>query len=218
MEIKLNVDGNQLSDEVRELLDNLTQEQKQEMALQLLKDSMHDTETRFNKRVGIEQALAEMNASNTVYEFRWGKSGNGYDGNKEQLLSKYKEGQGPGYGRNEWSSADSGNRQRFDRLTNYYSDPLTYFRKDILETMLKIGRERIEETVKDSKKVERAIDEAVAVIESRIPDMVQNAMRQMFVNVLSQSMHNATFAFEGREEQQNLLGQIVERLDRNQIY
>jgi len=43
MEIKLKVEGAQLTDDVRELLDNLTVEQKRDMAMQLLKDALEDS-------------------------------------------------------------------------------------------------------------------------------------------------------------------------------
>ena len=71
MKIELTVDGAQVSDDVRELLDNLTQEQKREMALQLMKDCMSDVNTRFNKRVAIDEAIETLNLENEEYQFRW---------------------------------------------------------------------------------------------------------------------------------------------------
>jgi hypothetical protein len=216
VEIKLQVDGAQVSDEVRELLDNLTPEQKRDMALQLLKDTMTDTKTRFNKRVGVQQALAEM--SNESVEYRWQKVESGFSGGAHHMRLESRQLKSDSQYERNWRSASGSAENRFDKLTKWYSEPLTYFRETILGEMLKVAVEHVEETVKGSDKVQDAIAKAVADIENRIPDMVQNAMRQMFVNTLSQAMQDQTQAFQATEQQANLLGEIKERLDRAGLY
>jgi hypothetical protein len=212
MEIKLNVDGAQVSNEVRELLDSLTLKQKQSMGLQLLKHSLQDMETRFSKRVGIKQAIKDLESEEL--ELRWVEDDKKYgDGMVLQSRNPQKSGW---YG--EWRGADQSLQSKFDRLTKYYSEPATYFRETIFEEMLKVGRERVEEAVKASKKVEEAINTAVKEIEDHIPEMVQNAMRQFFVDVLSKAMRDTSLAFQESEHQRNLLGELKGRMDRNNIY
>ena len=202
MKIELNVDGAQLSDDVKHLLDNLTPEQKRDMAFQLLKETMSNTEMRFSKELGVEHALKELNKSGTKY--RLVESSNG-----DTNLQEYTYGC--------WSNAPGHALGRFNKLANDFSKPHTYFRETILKEILETAVNTVEATVKKSSKIQTAISVAVKEIENNIPEMIQNAMRHMFVDVLTQAMNTQNLAFEAKGNQQNLLGEIIDRLNRNNI-
>lgn len=219
MELTLQVDGAQLSEEVRELLDNLTPKQKQTLALQMLKQTMQDTETRFSKRVGIDQAIAEMNAeqekmaeNNEAKTFRWAPSAYGDKPLELQVLDPSRS-----YRSTEWGSAEQYEKSRFDRLSKFFSDPNTYFRETILKEMLHAAVTHVEETVNGSEVVQNAIDQAVAEIKDSIPAMVQSAMQRLFVNTLAQAITDQSKSLNAVDNHGGLLREIEERLQRNNI-
>jgi len=209
MELKLEVEGAQLADEVRDLLDNLTQEQKTDLALQLLVAAMSDSESRFTKRVGIEQAIETLNArfrdedGTQRREFR-------YFNDRLQVRqpngSRWEQ---------DWrdESGSYSSIAEFDRLTKHYAEPHFYFRETILKEMLRVAVANVEETLKGSEVVQKAIGDAVAEIESKIPDMVQNAMRQMFVDMMAQTMASQATALGRTDHHSQLLGEVIQRLD-----
>ena len=73
-------------------------------------------------------------------------------------------------------------KKKFDKLTSHYAEPHTYFRQTILSEMLRTAVDNVEAEVKGSELVQKAIAEAVVEIKTKIPEMAQLAMRQMFVD------------------------------------
>lgn len=67
--------------------------------------------------------------------------------------------------------------------------------------------------MKGSELVQKAIRDAVAEIESKIPDMVQNAMRQMFVDMMAKTMSSQATALGQANHNSQLLGDVIQRLD-----
>lgn len=213
MELTLQVDGTQLSDDVRDLLDNLTPEQKRDMAMQLLKDSMHDVESRFNKRVGVEEALAEMSNERVLYRYCKGR----YGGQME-LQRRYQGDDTVSAYERDWREADRSDQQRFDRLTRFYSHPLTYFRETILGEMLRVGRERVEQEVGDSELVQNAINEAVKGVVANLPGMVMAVMESLFAKQMVDALEQHSITAQYAERQENAVKELGERLDRANLY
>lgn len=215
MELTLQVDGTQLSDEVRELLDNLTPEQKQDMALQLLRDSMHDTETRFNKRVGIEQALEEMSSGKVKYQY---VRETPHYGDARMVLQRCRIDADARDWEKSWRSAERIEQDRFDRLTKYYAHPVTYFREDILKEMMRIGREKVENAVAESDTVQKALDEAVKGVVENLPGMVMHVMESLFARQMVEALSVHSITTEFTERHDNAVKELAERLDRANLY
>ena len=210
MAITLKVDGAQLSDDVREILDTLTNEQKQTMALELLTQTMQNAECKFSKRVGIDGAIKEMNKRRAERRKSGGHSSNGTFFYHEKDGLKLRD--------SNRDYMDSSDRAEFDRLTKKYANVNTYFEEEILKEMLQVAVTKVAAAVDESDVLKNAIEAAVNEVQGRVPSMVQGAMQQLFFQNMSTMMITGAFMETERETTKQLLEGIQDRLNRNQIY
>jgi len=202
MKIEIEVSADQLSNDIREVLENLTLKQKSQMAERILTQTMKDVECKFSRRLGINEALKEMN------EKRKDRSGK-FVWDEESGLKIV--------GGSSWEHVDSGDRRMFDDLTGKYADVHHYFKNEILKRMMDVALKKVEEEVTQSDKISTAIEAAAEQIESMFPEMVRRSMERIFVkNVLAQ-LNLAPQALSQMEDQKKLMESLEDRLNRANI-
>lgn len=200
MEVRLEVDAAQLSTDIRELLGSLSDAKKEELAVTILTETLKSGETTFARHIGIDKALDVINSGEEKRRYYFNTKKN----TLETVDGHY------------WISEDV--RARFNKLVKQYATFYGYFQEVILDKMLVVAVERVEEMVRNSEMVNKAIDAAVQEIEGQFPKVVQAAMQTLFFNTLADTIRNQKALTEDRESQKELLGQIQERLDRNNVY
>jgi len=194
MEVTFQIEAEQLSDDIRELLGKLSDEKKEELAVQILTEALKSGETTLARYIGIDKALEDINQGREKDRYRfnskknWLENENGHHWVPDQV------------------------RSRFNSLVNQYAHFYGYFQEQILDKMLAVAVERVEKLVRESPKIQQTIDDAVQEIERRFPDIVQAAMQRLFLNTLENAIRGQQELSTDQEAQGEMLKQIQDRL------
>ena len=198
MEIKLNVDGAHLSKEVNEIIVNLSDSEKESLALQVLSQVVQETETAFTTRMGVAKALEILNEKRK-------KSGGG-------KLS-WSPAKGLNTGGSYYGGPSRDESEEFKNLTGFYNSGVAFFRQVIIDEMLKYAMKHVEQKVKNSKIIKQTIEKAVEDIESYVPEMVKNSMTQLFFSTLHDAMNvkrTLEYAVQDNQEQIRMLREKID--------
>lgn len=193
MKIELNVEGSQLDAEVKELLANLTDEQKQGLAKDMLSSALQHTESLMLKSNAIEKALNETNTKfgknyelegGTLRGSTWINGSNFYD-HKNYFNDRVKE----------------------------YSAVGTYFRDVVLNEISTFAKSEVKNLVEQSSLINGAIDKAKATIEQSLPKIVHDAMVMYFATQMSSMMSGLASSMMQYKDQNELLNVIQRQLE-----
>jgi len=203
MEIKLKIDGGDFAGEVKDLIASLSKEEKMAMAKDVITRTLADSESRLSKDITIEKAFEELTK----------------DGKHDKLVlvdGELKEKSSYSSGR--YDHPNTFDNDKFKVLVDKYHDVGGFFKQVILDQMLKNANELVVDAVKNSDKINTAINAAVKEVEGKIPEMVQNAMQRMFLEMMKSSVDNANHAAISSQNNTDQIQQIEDSLRRANIY
>jgi hypothetical protein len=197
MKIELNVQGSQLDAEVKELLVSLTQEQKQDMAQQILTQSLNNAESSIKISMVREKALAD-----TKDKFK-----------KEFLINE--KGQ---LSNNTYRGPEYDERDYFDKKVREYNDVGTYFKTEILGAMTAHAKSLVETEVKTSEAIITALEQAKAKIAEEMPRLVHDAMVMYFASQMQAMMEGVAKASLQTQHSGDMLQRMQQALSGKGIY
>jgi len=198
MEIKLNVDGGDFSKNVQELLESLTDEQKKDLASQVVTNAINEVDSQFSKEYAKKKALELINEIHKGGYFL------------EEGRLRYGSG---------WSNVPDYNIQnQFNDLVSNHNKVCKYFEDVVLNSMLETAKSQVSEMIRNNDKIQTAINTAVQTLESKIPEMVQNAMQQFFVQSLQNMISSTNIQQEQTKMIESELSTLKQTLQNNNIY
>lgn len=208
MEIKLKVEGSQLDAEVKNLLANLTIEQKQEMAIQVLTNVLSQTKSELNTSIAEQIALDVINTEKKQF-FRqkstWGDM---------VLFYRNKDAKGEWVGHN---NATYEEKEKFNYKFREATSLSTYFKSTIVDQMVATAKNRVKELVESHDEINKAIEVAKKQIVEALPVMVQQAMVCYFSSQMQNVMSAVTNQYLKSQGDAELIGNIQKALSDNGI-
>lgn len=198
MQITLNVEGSQLDGEVKALLESLTDEQKKEMALNLLSKSLDQSGSELMLSTARSRVAEDYNKTIShktdqviCRNGKWYSAG--YDGTFSREL--------------DWST-----REKLDKLVDERSQVHSFFKQEVLKQMVKTAEDEVHALIKTSSKINEAIENATKTIEENLPKMVHDAMLMYFCTQMETMSRSIAGAMFQSGSQQKILQEIQQRL------
>lgn len=201
MQITLEVSGSQLDAEVKSLLETITPEQKSVLATQLLQKSLDNTNSELMRKAAIDKVTKEWN------------EGKHYTSDKVT----YKDGR--------WCRADNpeytasySDQDELNRRLKRHTEAGDYFRDKVMAAMLETGRAAVTSLVENDPVVKEAVKQAVDGIKDMMPKIVHDAMVVYFCSQLNGMSHSLASSMFQAGDNNKLLTELKDRLDRNGVY
>lgn len=196
MKIELNIEGSQLDNDVKNILGNLSDKQKNQMAENILTKTLNDCESRMKVSIAREKALKDTN---------------------EKFETKYILEEGKLKSSN-WSSPSYDHREFFDKRVKDYCDVGMYFKEYILESMLEHGKSLVSDVVKSSPLVTEAVSEASEKLREMMPKIVHDAMVCYFSSQITNVMMGVSSSLMMTNHNTQLLEELKEKLNQGSHY
>lgn len=204
MQITLNVEGSQLDSEVKELLANLTQEQKQQMAMQLLTTALNNTTSSLNATVAEQLALDKLlEETGRKYvkkldhwnQLEWYYQTKNEDGSWSHLMS-----------------TEYGDREKINKAITKAQSISSFFKSEVVDQLAATAKSQVKEMVESSEEINKAIEVAKEKITESLPQLVQQAMICYFSSHMTNMMQAVTSQFFQGQATQQLTTQIQNAL------
>lgn len=204
VQITLNVDGSQLDNEVKEILATLSQEQKQQMAMQLLTTALNTTTSSLNATVAEQLALDQLFA----------KTGKRYTRkldhwNRQEWYYQTKGEDGS------WSALQSTSyedREKINKEITKSTSVSSFFKDTVVDQLVVLARTQVKEMVESSEEINKAIEVAKGKITESLPQLVQQAMICYFSSQMQNMMQAVTNQFFQGEATLQLTNKIQNAL------
>jgi hypothetical protein len=188
MELTIQVDGAQLSEEVKTLLSNLNEEQKQILTKEIISKVLKDSDSKLSISIAKEKALAKMKEELKDSELTINSlEGNGYRVGYEA-------------------------QDKFRKYVKEFSDIRAIFQDQIVNQMITYGKELVKENVEKSEIVKKAMDTAIAKIQEEMPKIVHDAMIVYFAANMQSMMGAITSAMFQSQSNQSMICGIRDQL------
>jgi len=197
MKIELNIEGSQLDSEVKNLLDSLSAEQKNAMALDILTKTLNNSESKMKTSIAKEQALTDTNKKyNKKYRLI-----------KNDIATE-----------SDWGYVDCDHKIYFNNKVKEYNDVGTYFKESILKEMLEFGVSKVKNLIENSPIVNEALESAKEEIKTMLPKIVHDAMVLYFTSQITQMMNGISGALMQCGNSNAMLADIQNKLTQHNIY
>lgn len=197
MQITLNVEGSQLDSEVKSLLASLTDEQKKEMAFNLLTKSLENSNSELMISVTRQRVADEFNKNRSENDHVW------WCDQKKDWLKM---------GMSAPINVDWSTRGELNRIVSERSQAHAFFKQEVLTQMVDTAQKEIKELIKTSPVITEAIQSAKKMIEDNLPKMVHDAMLMYFCTQMeTMSRSIATTMFQSGQ-QEKILNELQQRL------
>lgn len=199
MQITLEVNGSQLDQEVKVLLETLTPEQKNQMANQMLQKALDNTNSELMRKAAIDSIIAEWNEGKNDYNKVRYHNGTWYDLRNDSI-------------------ANYSDREKLDKMLADRTQTSNYFRKEIMQAMLDKAKSEVENVVNNDAVVQAAVVQTIEAIKAEMPKMVHDAMMMYFCSQMQNMSNTMAQALFQSGSNQQMLQQIQNRLDQQGIY
>jgi hypothetical protein len=199
VQITLNVEGSQLDSEVKALLASLSEEQKKELALNMLSKSLDNTNSELMLGVAKERVAEEYNKDRAEKDHvMWS------DLKKDWFKKGYN---------GLWDiNVGYGEREHLYKAVQSKCQAHAFFKEDVLRQMVRTAQSEVETLVKTSPVIAEAIESAKKTIQENLPKMVHDAVIMYFCSQMeSMSRSIAATMFQSGQQDQ-LLAELQKRL------
>ena len=191
MKLTLDIDASTtFAGDLKDLLHSLSDEQKARIAEQLVVQVLSESESRLNVARGVERALSEMNEKRSSNDrLYW---------SPHQGLHRA----------GSYSYISAQDDRQFKELVRQHADIADYFNHVVFGQIAKLASQEVEEKIKDSERVRELVQQAVAVAEKHLPQIVTSAL----TSVLVSSIRSGLDRVENLNDNHNTLQSTVDEM------